>query len=792
MARTEVKLNNVYYKLKRLPTQVLANQMASKVGQGTSEYGDLTTWSAWVQQDWQDGVGKNKPHLNGGFLYGEVESRVPGQLILSPLYKGFGTLAASESPQSYFPTSIAGSIRVGSGGYDRIGIRLTNAITLFQLLLDVPGGVSITTMWHSESASLPSGSGSGAYTVSAPNDDTRGYAWRIFSSGTVGAATHWISLKPTDPTKYFDVAYSTTYFSGAPSIAQYTGTTWSTTGVTSKYVGFMDTVSCGALPLTTTYGGGAGFFRFGDANSSLYCYACPTVYKYDSVNEEWDSVGNLLDNAAASVTDITSHAQINGKMYFGHSEYSLGTGYPTMTSAEARANVNVSGHVFANFAGYLWKAYDNTLEYTSDGTTWEPTTSLGEAITVGVSGYPIQSMAGMGEDMYVATTDGLYRIAKGDFAIPVAPWSSYHSSNGVPMVNFEGNLYTVVNGRVIRISQDHTIQDVWLTRDDDLLVDMLGNPSAMTVMNNWLLVLVEPPADSSGSYNITTGEGVGYPTVWALQGQSWHHLMTLPLSGGQTPTYRARRSAIYYDRTTKRLWVLAGYFGLMSYYIKISDLTMNPYNDTLSTYQPTGWVEWDWFDGPVLEAPKDYESVTIIGENLDATCYVKVYWKDDDSTTWELLGTCDSNIEELRWTVAMGTRPNTRRFKLGLLLVSLDGSQTPRIRAIRVKYHLMVRDWFRWNVIVDASGRSGAYQMLGDGTVNNLTAGQIKDNLDALAKRVPPFIYQDVDGNQYEVKITDANFTYDKYEYNESTTTEYFEGTYNLQLEQVTDAEYSA
>jgi hypothetical protein len=145
----------------------------------------------------------------------------------------------------------------------------------------------------------------------------------------------------------------------------------------------------------------------------------------------------------------------------------------------------------------------------------------------------------------------------------------------------------------------------------------------------------------------------------------------------------------------------------------------------------------------------------------------------------------------LRWTVAMGTRPNTKRFRLGLLLITKDQTQTPRIRAVRVKYHLMVRDWFRWNVVIDVSGETGALQMSADGTRNTLTKSQIKSNLDALAKQVPPFVYQDADGSQYEVKVTDYNFTYTKYEYNESTSTEKWEGVANLVLEQVTQGTYA-
>jgi hypothetical protein len=103
----------------------------------------------------------------------------------------------------------------------------------------------------------------------------------------------------------------------------------------------------------------------------------------------------------------------------------------------------------------------------------------------------------------------------------------------------------------------------------------------------------------------------------------------------------------------------------------------------------------------------------------------------------------------------------------------------------------MVKDWFRWNLQLDVAGRSGAYQMSVDGTRQTLTNAEIKTNLDALIMQVPPFVYMDVDGTYYEVKCTDANFQYTKYEYNESTGNEWWEGVYNIVLEMVTQGAYT-
>jgi hypothetical protein len=123
--------------------------------------------------------------------------------------------------------------------------------------------------------------------------------------------------------------------------------------------------------------------------------------------------------------------------------------------------------------------------------------------------------------------------------------------------------------------------------------------------------------------------------------------------------------------------------------------------------------------------------------------------------------------------------------------MTTSAGETPRIHAIRVKYHLMVRDWYRWSLAVDVSGRTSSTQQMAE-DVNTLTASQIKTNIDALATQVPPFQYQDVDENIYLVKVNDANFTYTKYVHAEQTSTTYWEGVYRLVIEQVRPGEYVA
>lgn len=766
--RGQIKLNNVYYKTKGLPSQTIANQMASKVGQGSSEYGDLTNWSAWVEQDWQRGVGKLKPHREqGGMLYSEAESKVPGQLILPQLIRLVG-LTNNTNNHNVF-TTFDTPVTVGVGQTvvrGAVGF-FTGATTLashkYWIYANIPIGTTLTFALYTNSGSFLPNTLITSTTYTQPETNP-GWYWHGVSltAALSTATTYWLVVYPNSGT--FTWARGQTLESNCVvQSAYYTGSVF-------DYLGNYFSIANNHYPLaTTTTQAGAGFFRF---NGQLYCYSNARLYKYDTAPAsgvpEWDSVG-----AITGITAVTGVTVFDSTAYFGNEG---GDGdYTTMSTGEVFTDTGVGGKIFTKWKNLLWRANANYVEYSDDGTTWEPTASLGDPIYVSDTSNPVTGLCGMGDLMYAATQNGLVPIY-GNTITGGITWGSFGAQNGIKMVEFEGALYIVVNGRVVRYTEDGTMQDVWMTRDDDVLASRIGKVWDLAVTNNWLFALVEA--------TVTNGK----PTIWAYQDNGWHHFATLPNSTSSV-TGIAKNFSLFYDKTTQRLWCITPDFCTFNWYI--SDYSLNPYNDTASRYTRTAWVEWDWFDGAILEAPKDYDSVTILGENLSSTCYVEVYWKDDASTGWEFLGTADSNIEELRWTLASGTRPSTKRLKLGLLLHTKSAAATPRIRAVRVKYHLMVRDWFRWTFAVDVSGRTGALQMTNDGTRHTLTASQIKSNLDALAKQTPPFVYQDVDGTQYEVKVTDANFQYTQHEYNENTTNEWWEGVYNLVIEQVTQGTYS-
>jgi hypothetical protein len=763
--RGDFKLNNVWYKSANgsLPNQQLANQMAEKVGQGTSSYGDLSTWSAWIQDNWQDGAGKIEPGANGGFLYGEADSRVPRQLILPPLMKVVTTrdIDATMSDCQYTTETIVGTVTVGGVGntIQRVAIPFITPGTVeaentFAFFGSVGTGVGITMAVYSNSAGSPNVIVGSADTHTVAEDTPGGFYWYTMTpTATLSTSTtYWLVIYPTSASNSLEITYGTTgYNSDSKS---YNGSAWA--AITGKMLLYISSIF-------RVYGPGSAMFRF---DGDLYLRASASAgYSYDSVNDNWDQDVGIPPFAPVATNPIVN---FNGFAYWPN----MGGGANRMNTSDTISSLSPDPQVFAkDEGGRLWRAVINEVDYTSDGTTWEPTTSFGAPVTVSDPDSPVTGMCSFNNNMYCATEEGLMCVMPGDFAKSVYHWDGPEGGNGSSMVVYDNAMYITVAGRIMRYTEDGSMQDVWMTRDEDAITSRLGKVWDLCVMNHWLLAYV------SGSSNDNK------PTIWAYQGTGWHQIATLPMSQDAYPYDVERDYQIFYDRPTHKLWATTAQGITFNWYVP--DYARNPYNDSSSRYMRTAWMEWDWFDGSVLEAQKDYESVTIMGENFASGQYVKVYWKDDDSTTWELLGTCDSNNEELIWST---NRPNTKRLKLGIQMVTTNSSETPRIHAIRVKYHLMTRDWFRWSLAVDVSGRTSNTQQMAE-EKNTLTASQIKDNISALATQVAPFTYQDVDENIYLVKVNDANFTYTKYVVEGSTV--YWEGVYRLVIEQVRPGEYT-
>lgn len=778
--RGHVKLHTTELKLKGtgLPTQVLANQMAPKIGSGEGEYSNLDTWSAWIQDDWSEGVGKMNPYKNGGVLFSTADTRVPEQMILQPLFSWTDrrTVNSTYQDSRYVPNSVTDYITVGgtdAADNQRLAIRIRTpsanipSIPMTAILMERKS-VSVTVEIYAESATAPTGSALDSRVVDYPNIG-QGFFWEGagHSGGALSTSTnYWLVIRPTTATDKFRVAVGTGDFDTLAK--RWNGSAWSDV-LSGKYPVFGIGLHALGTPLTTV------ITRF---YNKVRTIIDNVIFTYNTTNNAWDSTATVTLTATNSDT-ITSAVEFGPYMYIGvlTQEEPPNAFTPTvakrMNTAGTVSNLAYSADHFARHGGYLWRTYINQVWYSSDASTW-----VGP-ITICAPDERIKSMAGIGQIMYFFTEWGIYSLQPGDFVVPVAPWGSKHHENALGAINHQGSLYIISNGRVYRFSEDGSLMDVWLGQDINSVAGFGFKPAALASVNNWLFCL------TTGTSNVTTGSRLA--VVWVWTGEGWHAVSTLPSTisvnafGDPTDTQRSP-AKMYYDRGTGKLWVTS--FQGIVYGIPIQDYTLNPFFDTAYRYGHNSFVEWDWFYGPIREAEKDWESVTLTGE-FAAGQSVEVYWKETTTGAWELLGTITADGQELRW--AIDDRPPTTKIKLGILLKTNDASKTPRVRSVRLKYHTMTKDWFRWTVPVDVSGGLGGAlkQEMPNGERNALSASQIKTALDGLATKTEPMIYRDIDGLQYEVKVQDASFNYTKFAWNKQSNLAEWEGVYTFTLEQV-------
>jgi hypothetical protein len=372
-------------------------------------------------------------------------------------------------------------------------------------------------------------------------------------------------------------------------------------------------------------------------------------------------------------------------------------------------------------------------------------------------------MAGFGQYLYVATDEALYYVAPGDQVVGLFPWSTIDERNGRGMVVHQGALYIPVAGRILRYSEDGSLQDIWINRDDDFNNQRLGAIAALAGLSSWLVAGVNGTTDAESA------------SVWAYTQQGWHHLATLP------PSFRLR--SLYYDRVRSRLWIATDAWAI--FYIHAPDWAINPYNDDDSLYMPHGWMETGRIYSGLRELRKDWESVRVFGEFTTATDAV-VYYRDADTTDWTSLGTAAVDGEELRWS-DYDERPSGRWLKLGLLLRTSSATSTPKVEAIATKLLPMITDRRSWNLAIMVHDD----QEMIDGDTNTYTADEMIAHLRGLVEQVPPFIFEDVTGDQYEVKVTGSAENISQYEWLDAAQSVRIMWVVEVAVEQVTVGTYN-
>ncbi len=735
----------------------LANPFAAQINT-QSVYGELASFSEWVLDDWTAGLGKRDPNA-GGTLHGNVDTRFPNQMILPFGWQYPYTNENPALPMTYAPgtTTVDGTIITAASVSFTNGASAENPSNLW-VYVDADTGTTISAAIYSDNGEGQPNTLVAACAMSGSITKYRpGPLWvRMAIDGTqIDASTRYhIVLTADGP-------FSFPHFGMDGELTStFDGTSW--TWATSGFAYVMSYITA-----TATLGLQAG-------DSLLLQNAEDAIELSLHGNNRFGWIGacegqilgaynnqvvRLLDDTFASITstatEVTDFLCAGGTAYIAY-----GTGYKTYVAKTGTVTdvSDTAATLFAVDGQYLYRATGNRIYYTANGTDW---TTVDDP--VGYEGFDIQGMAALGGYLYLATDAGLYRLAPGDFVEPVMRWPSVSQTNGRGMLEWNNSLYIPLREDIIRFALDGSVTQIGLRTGEELPVDLQGRVYRLHATPYFLLASTER-ADNDQ-----------YSGLWAYNGQGWHQLGTLPQD--------VKGSALYVDTAAGHIY-WTGSYGLVARGVYPTNV-VNPIRDRgAKRFERYGWVEHDRFYGGHVALDKDWESIYINAEDMTSST-IYMYWKDSESTDWELLGSTTATEHEERWD-DYSSRPNSKWLRLGLLLRTDDEEYSPILRAHRVKFHTMIADRWRWSVAIPVHDQQ---EML-DGSLNPYTAAQMKTHLESMIQRVPPLIFEDVDGTQYEVKVMQAARNIVRAEhFNAEAQIQY---VYNLVLEQVTDAAYSS
>ena len=738
----------------------LANPFAANINT-SSQYGELESYSEWVMDDWQAGVGKRRPEA-GGALYAHMDTRFPNQMIL-PMGWSYPYAELSAGSGTDYA---AGDHTVIVGAKVSAPFRMTpvaHGIVAAWVYVDAADGTTITVDVYTNSNGKPSVSaigtvGTGTVTKLRPGpvwakvemDSTQLLANTDYHIVVSGSAV--LTLPKVTPTHGSAYTYSAGVWTAAAAGFQFiTGmvTTENNLSLESGVgesllmedeVEFLLLSGDDMLGWTTK----AGERYFG-------------AYSNRMVELNSDGTITLQVSVDNTITDLIAFGD---QIVICH-----GNGYKVFnTSDDTTDTYTEDATLMIMFGGYLWRAYQNDIYYSADGTTWVQVEDI-----VGPDGYEIRGMAGMGEYLYMSTDTGLYSLMPGNYVYPVVRWPTSDERNGRGMVEWNGALYIPLAEDIVRYSQDGSMLQVGLRTGEELPTDIQGEVFSLQPTNYFLLASMRPSNPD------------GYGSLWAYNEQGWHGIGLMPqgVSGG----------GIYLDTTVNPgLLLWGGDYGILARGNYPSNV-VNPIRDRgTKLFSRHGWIEHDRFYGGYVSLDKDWESVYLDTENM-VSATISIYWQDQDSTDWELLDSNTTEDFEERWSIDGGVRPNSKWLRLGLLFRTDDESNTPIVRAHRVKFHTMTADRWRWTMALVLSGTETQMQQKLDGTMQAYTGEQMRTHLEGLIKQVPPFVLQDIDGTQYEAKVVQASRTILRQEYFAGQSN--YQYLYTIVLEQVVSSVYA-
>jgi len=659
---------------------------------------------------------------------------------------------------------------------------------------------------------------------------------KLTSTQTLSATTkYWIVVEHTSttdrgavlPNGWTKLHYGGTYANGTGK-RKIGGNSW-----TDLSIDFLFRLNDFSLDGTVT-----DFVRFG---GEWYCANGPSVHKYTDASQSWAEADGD-DEASIDSGDTVTGLEVWG----GEIWAARGSDHVLRKSSDGSSWSDVSGEnatLLKAGGGYLHYsgtgANDHKVYYTADGSTFS---ELGEC---GAGDHAVTAMAYYRDTLFASTAVDLWSLAIEGSAYPVLDWSSQEDSDngkGMATWNKTNCLYIPLRYGLYRWNGDSMVA-VGLEQDVGLPEKRAGNIVDICPTNNWLYVAIDA---GSGEGNVSSvfcynGMGgwhemaradrdqrvkaLGFSTInspsrlWYGQGEETRYL---PLPDRSDNPYQWRgdhefnlsgdlitswfghdlievvkdlhevvvRGESMDDDLTVSVWVqvdrnkTADDEALWVYWGEIDQ----------SPRKGVTWGSEDWHTPSwkrkligasstttVIQLDSDYsESGMEVGDFVRINGEVSQVQDVDTSGEFTLASALSEAPSSGDYAYA--AQPAGREFRLKLVLAASDGTrtETPLLKAYLVRYQNNVLDRYLWTLKVNCQDNL----KLLNGATHDLSAADLRSELDEWATRKNPFTLVDQDGVEHTVKVTSAGeggFTREE----TAGGSQYYDSTYNFNLVEV-------
>ena len=442
-------------------------------------------------------------------------------------------------------------------------------------------------------------------------------SWILFtftSFNITKGTTYWLVISTTATTiVYVQAGKTNVYAAGASKV--YSGAAWWGTGAYGALsyghasYGVNGDIYFLLADQTNLAGTVSCFCQF---NGKMYVAGGKSVYEWDDTNDVW------VSKKADFASNVSDMADFGGVLWVAQSDGNAWT-FDGATTWTEKSGITCTWLLVNK--GYLYRAglsTTNNVYYTNDGTTWNT-----NPWKVGNPGRleRITGMGGVGWDVYVTTTHGLYLLGpdslQNNLIDQAMAWTSqYDADNGKGIIAWsrDSKLYFPVQHGLLAYSEG-LLESVGPDMDAGLPTGRQGNIVDMVALTNWLIAALDA--------------GTGTSSILAYNGTGWHELF-------RCPQVNASCKAVGYDTTVSpnRLWFN---YGTQTAYIIYPDTTDNPYQAGNAPYALSGYLITPWMDGDLLLKTKDYQEEGLIGV-CPSGCSVAVYYEIDKYGSWIQLG----------------------------------------------------------------------------------------------------------------------------------------------------------